>query len=95
MADGRYCSVRAVKRRGVTSMAGNGTAYRDGRTESGVSAGDAALAPDCATLQKAAICGPADYSALSEAYPAPSLGFLTCSPRLKKAAEAGICEDEA
>jgi hypothetical protein len=50
------CFARTVTRRAVTSMAGSGTAFRDGRAESGASAGDAAHAPACVTLPKAAIC---------------------------------------
>jgi len=50
------CSVPTATRRAVTSMAGSGTAFRDGRTESGESVGDAGLVPGYATLPKAAIC---------------------------------------
>ena len=74
------CFARTAKRRAVTSMAGNGTAFRDGRTESGVSVGDAAPVRDCATLPKAAICDRAGYSALSETYRARGLGSPTYSP---------------
>jgi 5S rRNA maturation endonuclease (ribonuclease M5) len=55
--DGPCCwSVPAATRRAVTSTVGNGTVFRDGRTESGVSTGDAVRVLDCATLPRAAIC---------------------------------------
>ena len=74
---------RTVTRRAVTSTVGNGIAFRDGRTESGASVGDAAYAPGCVTLPKAVICAEAGevrwppYFALTETCPAQSPGFLT------------------
>src|SRR6266404_22166 len=81
------CFVRTVIRRAVTFTAGSGTVFRDGRTESGVSVGDAAHAPGCATLPKEAICvqrvsgdlgTSASCLALTETCHAPSCGFRMC-----------------
>jgi hypothetical protein len=71
-------------RRAVTSMAGSGTAFRDGRTESGESVGDAVHVLDCATLPKVAICVVRSCFALWETCHGRSRGFLTCSPQLKR-----------
>ncbi len=48
--------LRVAKSPGVTYTDGNGTACPDGQTESGTSVGNAAHAPVCVTLPKAAIC---------------------------------------
>ena len=75
---GSCCFARTVTRRAVTSTAGSGTAFRDGRTESGVSVGDAVHALGCATHPKAGICVLHACFALSETYQGRSRGFLTC-----------------
>jgi hypothetical protein len=94
MAAGRFpCFARTVTRHAVTSMAGNGIAFRDGRTASGVSVGGAALVRGCATLPRVAICvqvvsgglgSSASCFVLSETCHGRSPGFRTCSPRLKR-----------
>lgn len=97
-AGGPCCwSAPTTTRRAVTSTVGNDIAFRDGRTESGASVGDAARVLNCATLPKAAICGEAGvvrwgpYFALSETCHDQSRGFLTCSLP-EAAAEVGVCE---
>src|SRR5216683_6121601 len=83
-AGGPFCwFVPTATRRAVTSTAGSGTVFRDGRTESGASVGDAALVLDCATHPKASICAVHTCFGLSETYRARSHGFLTFSLHLK------------
>jgi hypothetical protein len=99
MAEGRSsCFARTVTRRAVTSTDGNGTGFRDGRTESGASVGDVAHAPGCATLVKAAICVPpmdglgslaSCFARPGETCHAQCPGSLMCSPRLKSRQKAG------
>src|SRR5258706_5102884 len=74
-----FWSVPTATHRAVTSTAGNGTAFRDGQTESGKSVGDAGLVLDCATLPKAAICVRESCFERLETHLAPICGFLTCS----------------
>src|SRR5882724_7536437 len=93
-AGGPCCwSVPLATRLAVTSTAGNGTVFRDGRTESGVSTGDAAHAHGCATLPKVGICVQqvsGDLGSLASCLPLTETchdrcrGFLTCSPHLKR-----------
>ena len=83
--DGPCCwSVPTATRRAVTSTVGNGIAFRDGRTESGVSAGDAGLALDCATLPKAAICVRALCGGLWGTCHGRNHGFRLCSRHRKR-----------
>jgi hypothetical protein len=70
---GPSCSVHAAKRRAVTSIAGNGTVFRDGRTESGLSVGDVAVVRDCATLPKTAIYDPGKLFRALGTLPRPDL----------------------
>jgi hypothetical protein len=88
---GRCCwNAPTAESRAVTSTVGNGTAFRDGRTELGVAVGDVDLVLDCVTHPRAAICAEAGvvhwprYFALSETCLARSPGFPTCSPHLKR-----------
>src|SRR6266567_3704547 len=84
-AGGRFSYfARSVGRLAVTSTAGNGTVFRDGRIESGVLVGGAALALDCATPARAAICAEADVERLPPSFEltdlcrARSRGFRLC-----------------
>ena len=88
-----FCSVPTARPRAVTSTVGSGTAFRDGRTESGASVGDAGLVLGCATLPKVVICvqqvsgglgDSASCFALTETCHGQGRGFLTCSPHRKK-----------
>ena len=88
MAAGHFsCFARTVTLRVVTSMAGNGIVFQDGRIESGVSVGDAGLVPGCAILPKAAICvpqvsGDLDSSAPSLALRQPTTVRVALQPYL-------------
>jgi hypothetical protein len=70
-----FCAAQVF--RSVTSMAGNGIVFQDGRIESDGSRGNAARAPGFATLPRAAICVLQDHFAHSETCHGRSRGFLT------------------
>src|SRR5216683_8387212 len=79
-AGGPFCwFVPTATHHVATFTAGSGTVFRDGRTESGVSTGDAVHVLGCATLPKAVICVRAQCFALSETCRARSRGFRLCS----------------
>ena len=90
------CFARTVTRRAVTSTAGSGTVFRDGRTESGVSAGYAVHVLDCATHPKAAICAEAGvvrWAPIFRAYgnlPRPESWLPDVFTSPEEAAEAGL-----
>src|SRR5436190_2124465 len=79
-----YWYVPTATRRAVTSTAGSGTVFQDGRTESCKSVGGAGHVADCAPLPKAVICVRASCFGRSATCRDQTCGFLTCSPHLKR-----------
>lgn len=74
------CTVSTATHRAVTSMAGSGIVFRDGRIESGGFAGNAGHVLDSDTHRRVATLTPARCFALSETCHGPNFGSPMCLP---------------